>query len=201
MAGPKSDLYASALKTGRADKRTYEEPMKITRRFGVWTALVLGALLGLIACTYDAALRHLSPAEQAEFVLYHHRMTGGQQHTYLGKTSAAERTAYLHELGLVQRFQALDPGDRTAVQQGWPQVGMSAEALLFVWGEPYSTAGDARRSAHWHYLGSSFGRSAYNNPRLDFGNRVDVSLVDGKVVGWVDAPLSTQDASEGCPGC
>jgi hypothetical protein len=25
--------------------------------------------------------------------------------------------------------------------------------------------------------------------------------VDGKVVGWVDAPLTTQDASEGCPGC
>jgi hypothetical protein len=37
----------------------------------VWTVLVLGALLGLTACTYEAALRHLSPAEQAEFVLYH----------------------------------------------------------------------------------------------------------------------------------
>jgi hypothetical protein len=75
--------------------------MKLDRRFAVWTALVLGALLGLPACSYDAALRHLSPAEQAEFALYHHRMTGVQQHTYLGKASAAARTAYLHELGLV----------------------------------------------------------------------------------------------------
>jgi hypothetical protein len=128
-------------------------------------------------------------------------MTGVQQHTYLGKASAAERTAYLRALGLVQRFEALDPRDREAVQQGLPRVGMSAEALLFVWGEPYATEGDAHRSAHWHYLGSSLGRSASNNPRLGFGNRVDVYLVDGKVVGWVDAPLSTQDASEGCPGC
>ena len=175
--------------------------MKSDRRFGGWSALVLSMLLGLTACTYEAALQHLSPAEQAEFALYHHRMTGIQQHTYLGKASAAERTAYLREMGLVQRFQALAPRDREAVQQGWPQVGMSAEALLFVWGAPYATEGDARRSAHWHYLGSSLGRSASNNPRLGFGNRVDVSLVNGKVVGWVDAPLSTQDASEGCPGC
>jgi hypothetical protein len=78
---------------------------------------------------------------------------------------------------------------------------MSVEALLFVWGEPYATEGDARHSAHWHYLGSSLGHSASNNPRLGFGNRVDVYLADGKVVGWVDTPLSTQDASEGCPGC
>jgi hypothetical protein len=101
VARPKSDLEASPLKTGRAEKRTSEEPMKLDRRFAVWTALVLGALLGLPACSYDAALRHLSPAEQAEFALYHHRMTGVQQHTYLGKASAAARTAYLHELGLV----------------------------------------------------------------------------------------------------
>jgi hypothetical protein len=75
--------------------------MKIDRLCGAWTALVLGALLGLTACSYEATLRHLSPAEQAEFALYHHRMTGVQQHTYLGKASAAARTAYLHELGLV----------------------------------------------------------------------------------------------------
>jgi len=114
-----------------------------------------------------------------------------QEHTYLGKATAAERTAYLRELGLLQHFQALDPLDQDAVRSGWPRVGMSAEALLFVWGEPYSREGAARRSAHWHYLGSSFGRSPYGNPRWGFGNRVDVYLVAGKVVGWVDAAPST----------
>jgi hypothetical protein len=118
-------------------------------------------------------------------------MTGAQAHTYLAQASAAARTAYLRELGLVQRFQALDPVDQEAVRSGWPRVGMSAEALLFVWGEPYDTAGDARQSAHWHYLGSSFGRRPSGNPRWGFGNRVDVYVVAGKVVGWVDAAPST----------
>ena len=134
------------------------------RPLGPWAAVLLGALVGLTACTYDAAVRQLSPAEQAEFYLYHHRMPGSQAHAYLAKASTAERTAYLRELGVVQRFQALDPLDQEAVQHGWPRVGMSAEALLFVWGEPYATNGDARRYAHWHYLGSSFGRGPSHYP-------------------------------------
>ena len=52
----------------------------------------------------------------------------------------------------------LDPLDREAVKSGWPRVGMSADALRFVWGDPAYTQGDARRSAHWHYVGSSFAR-------------------------------------------
>ena len=158
--------------------------MHTHRTLGPWAAVLLVALLGLTACTYDAALRQLSPSEQAEFALW-------QEHTYLAKASAAARTAYLRELGLVQRFQALAPVDQEAVRSGWPRVGMSAEALRFVWGEPYDTAGDARRSAHWHYLGSSLGRHPAGNPRWGFGNRVDVYLEAGKVVGWVDAVLST----------
>jgi hypothetical protein len=63
---------------------------------------------------------------------------------------------------------------------------MSAEALLFLWGEPYYTAGDARRYAHWYYLGSSFDLAAYGNQYTGSGTRVDVYLVAGKVVGWVD---------------
>ena len=47
-------------------------------------------------------------------------MTGVQTHTYLAKTSAAERTAYLQKIGLVQRFQRLDPIDRETVQNGFP---------------------------------------------------------------------------------
>jgi hypothetical protein len=168
-----------------------EDRMHIHRTWGPWAAVLLVALLGLTACTYDAALRQLSPPEQAEFALYHYRMTGWQEHSYLAKASAAEQTAYLRELGLVQRFQALAPADQEAVRSGWPRVGMSAEALLFVWGEPYDTAGDARRSAHWYYLGWSLGRHPSGNPRWGFGNRVDVYLEAGKVVGWVDTVLST----------
>ena len=162
--------------------------MRYDRRLLRWTGVLLGALVVLTGCTSDAALRRLSLAEQAEFHTYRKAMTGGQAHTYLAKASAAERTAYLRQIGLAQRFEALEPQDREAALRGIPSVGMSAEALLFVWGRPYYTAGDARHYAHWHYLGSSFALATAGNQYHDTNNRVDVYLVDGHVVGWVDYP-------------
>jgi hypothetical protein len=55
---------------------------------------------------------------------------------------------------------------------------MSADALLFVWGEPYATAGDANLSAPWYYLGSSLALAEQGNQYRNFGNRVDAYLVD-----------------------
>jgi hypothetical protein len=113
-------------------------------------------------------------------------MTPAQVRTSLAQGIAAERTAYLQTSDLGQRFEALDPLDRDAVCHGFPRVGMSAEALRFVWGDPYDTAGDATRYAHWRYLGSSLDLTAYGNQYRKSGNRVDVSLVDGHIVGWVE---------------
>src|SRR2546422_5388445 len=157
-----------------------------------WVVVLMGSVMTLSGCTY-AAMHKLSLDEQAEFHVYQKVMAPSQERAYLAKATAAERTAYLSEIGLAQRFQALDPSDREAVQGGWPRVGMSAEALRFVWGDPYYTDGDARRSAHWHYLGSSFGRGHSSYPSGGFGNRVDVYLVAGKVVGWVDVAPSTEE--------
>jgi len=170
--------------------------MKYGRQLLHWTGILLGSIVVLTGCTYDAALRRLSLAEQAEFHTYSRAMTGVQAYTYLAKASAAERTAYLRQIGLAQRFEALDPQDREAVLSGIPRVGMSAEALLFVWGSPYYTAGDARHYAHWHYLGSSFALATYGNQYRNSSNRVDVYLVDGHVVGWVDYPaINDNDGS------
>jgi hypothetical protein len=150
-------------------------------------------LVVLAGCISDAAIQRLSLAEQSEFYVYRHMMTGNQERVYLAQANAAERTAYLRSLGLIQRFQALDPEDREAVLSGWPRQGMSAEALHFVWGMPHHTDGDARLSAHWHYLGSSFARGHASSTSTSSGNQVDVYLVAGKVVGWVDVAPSSQD--------
>ena len=150
-----------------------------------WAVVLMGSVLTLSGCTY-AAMHKLSLDEQAEFHVYQKVMTPSQERAYLAKATAAERTAYLSEIGLAQRFQALDPSDREAVMGGIPRVGMSAEALLFLWGSPYYTAGDARRYAHWYYLGSSLGLANYGNQYYYSGNRVDVYLVAGQVTGWVD---------------
>ena len=150
-----------------------------------WVVVLMGSVMTLSGCTY-AAMHKLSLDEQAEFHVYQKVMTPSQERAYLAKATAAERTAYLSKIGLAQRFQALDPSDREAVMGGIPRVGMSAEALLFLWGSPYSTAGDARRYAHWYYLGSSLGLADYSNQYYNSGNRVDVYLVAGHVEGWVD---------------
>jgi len=156
----------------------------------------MGVLAG---CTSDAALQRLSPAEQAEVALYRQVMTPGQVRTYVAQPPAA-RTAYLQELGLVQRFQALSPLDQEAIWSGAPSVGMSADALRFLWGEPYYTAGDARRYAHWYYLGSSLTRSPSGYHPWEVGQRVDVYLVAGQVVGWVDVTLGNLGTSGGASG-
>jgi len=173
--------------------------MRYNRQVLYWGSMVLATLVVLTGCAYDAAVRRLSPAEQEEFRIYNKVMTGAQVRTYLSRPSAAERTAYLRQLGLVQRFEALDPLDREAIRGGFPRVGMSAEALRFLWGEPYYTEGDARRSAHWHYLGTSLTLGQYGNRYGHLSNRVDVYLVDGKVVGWIDGPMPSDEAggSEG----
>jgi hypothetical protein len=178
-----------------------EGNMRQSQQVCHWMSLLLGATLVLTSCTYEAAVRRLSSTEQAEFYLYRHVMTSLQERTYLAQATATERTAYLTKIGLIQRFQALDPRDQEVVRSGLPRQGMSAEALQFVWGEPYDTAGSARHYAHWFYLGSSFMLAASGNQYARSGTLVDVYLVDDHVVGWVDFTPASEGNSGGCPGC
>jgi hypothetical protein len=173
-----------------------ENAMRYDRQRWCWAGVFLGTLVLLTGCAYDATVRQLSLAEQAEWHLYKKVMTPTQARAYVAKASAAERTAYLREVGLAQRFEALDPLDRAAVQSGFPRVGMSAEALRFVWGEPDYTEGDARRSAHWHYRGSSLALGASGNQPSTVGSRVDVYLVAGQIMGWVDYAPSTDEQDD-----
>jgi hypothetical protein len=174
--------------------------MRSCRRYLLWIKVLMGTTLLLTGCAYnyDAVVQRLSPAEQAEFAIYRNVMTGTQKRTYLAKTTAAERTAYLNEISLAQRFQQLDPVDREIVRSGAPRVGMSAEALLFIWGDPADTAGDARHYSRWHYMGSSLGRSASYHP-WENSNRVEVYLANNKVLGWVDT-LPIGDHGGECHG-
>ena len=149
-------------------------------------AALLATLLAMAGCSYRTAVQRLSPSEQTEFHLYSKAMTFAQAHTYLGKGTPAERTAYLHALGLVQRFQALDPQDREAILGGYPRLGMSAAALRFVWGEPYYTEGRANYYEHWYYLGASLALAVAGNDYRTFGNRVVVHLDNGRVTSWLD---------------
>ena len=160
-------------------------------------ASVAGALVILAGCAYQAALRQLPPEEQVTFRMYSKVMTSGQARTYLRKATAAERAAYLTEIGLSQRFQALEPLDRETVRSGFPRQGMSAEALRFLWGEPSYTDGSAGRYARWYYLGSAFTLVEYGSASSQAGTILVVSLVNGRVDGWVDTVPTPPE----CPMC
>jgi hypothetical protein len=181
--------------------------------------MVLGGMLLLVmaGCTYEAAVRSLPVAERSEFRAYRKMMTPSQVQTYLAKTTPAERQAYLRDIGLAQRFEALDEHDRSAVLAGQIRLDVSAEALCFIWGEPsywegfrsssaatplacprtppgpYS--GEERRNsyARWFYRGSSFSLASTGNQSRELGSQVVVELVDGRVTGWNDFIPSTND--------
>jgi hypothetical protein len=162
---------------------------------------LLGAIMALASCTYEAQVRRLAPAEQAEFHAYRKIMTASQARTYLAKATAAERTAYVHALGLAQRFQALTAQEREAVLAGYPRKGMSTEALRFLWGEPYAQRGWTNHYEHWYYLGSSVALATTGNQHYNFGNRVEAYFEDGRLAWWLDFIPSTNDDASDCAGC
>jgi hypothetical protein len=160
-------------------------------------------LVVLTSCTYEAAIRQLPPPERDMFRIYSKAMTGAQIRTYLGKGTAAERAAYLDQIGIVQRFQALDPQDREVVLTGYaPRKGMSAEALRFLWGAPVYTKGQKGRYEYWYYLGPLMDLAARGNVYSRAGVQVEVYVVDGRVDSWIEfAPDTDTDDSGGCSGC
>jgi hypothetical protein len=161
--------------------------------------MLFGLLVIATSCSYDAAMQRLPPPEQAEFRAYRNVMSASQAWTYLGKASPAERQAYAREIGVAQRLQALDPQDREAVLLGYPRQGMSAEALMFLWGDPAYKRGDARHYAQWHYSGSPMSLTVRGSDPYVRGNRVMVELVDGHVTSWVDY-VPTDDEKGGNDG-
>lgn len=179
--------------------------MKDLRRL-LQCASMVSVIVIIAGCTYQAAIRNLSPTEQQEFRAYSKVMTARQMRTYLARETAAARAAYLDEIGTTQRFHALAAQDRESVLAGYIRKGMSAEALHFLWGEPYYTAGLPGQYEHWFYLGSSMALAETGNQYNNLGSQVQVLLVDGQVDDWMDFVPSTQDdagdtGDKSCDGC
>jgi hypothetical protein len=148
---------------------------------------IVGAIMIITGCAYEAAVQQLPPEERTALHAYSKVMTSGQVRTYLAKGTAAERADYLNTIGVAQRFQALDPQDREAVLAGYIREGLSADALRFLWGEPYYTRGYPGHYEYWFYQGSSMELADYgSSASISGGTKVQVSLVDGRVEWWLD---------------
>ncbi len=87
------------------------------RIFGVIIALTL-----ISGCAYQQAVNNLEPNEQNAFRAYRKVIKGSQARTYLSKPTVAERSAYLREIGIQQRFEALDPQDQESLRKDRPEI-------------------------------------------------------------------------------
>jgi hypothetical protein len=172
--------------------------MKRLHRFLSLSGLV-GVLLVSTGCVPNAAIQHLTPAERTSFDAYSNVMTPKQVNTYLAKATPAERNAYLNEIGLTQRFQALDPQDRESVLIGSIRIGMRADALYFLWGKPYLREGPPGKYERWYYLGSSVNLHQYGNDYSDAGTLTLVQLVDDRVEWWLETVPTDIDAGDNEP--
>jgi hypothetical protein len=178
------------------------------RQYFSWFAGIVSVLMVLVGCAQQAAIRRLPPTEQQEFRAYRKVMTAKQVRTYLARETTTARAAYLDEIGVTDRFQALTEQDRESVLAGYIRKGMSAEALHFLWGDPYYTKGRPGHYEHWFYLGSSLALAETGNQRYNFGSQVRVTMVNGQVDDWLDfIPSHDDDDSDskgdsgGCEGC
>lgn len=171
----------------------YLQPL---RQFLYFLGLV-GLLLASAGCSYQAALERLSPEERSEFWAYHQLMTAPQTRTYLAQETPAARAAYLQHIGLAQRFQSLEPQDRASILSGYIRKGMSAEALRFLWGEPYYTRGRTGYYEYWQYFGPISELAQRGNSYTQKGALVIVYLVDDKVDWWMERiPTDDSDADD-----
>ncbi len=152
----------------------------------------------LTGCAYHKAVKNLSPEEQNTFRAYRKVINGSQARTYLAKSSAVERQAYLREIGATKRFEALNPQDQEAVLNGYIRKGMSAEGLHFLWGYPRYTTGHTGTWERWVYNGQIDDLLASGNRISDAGTSVEVLLVDGQVEWWLEGvPESNDDPGDG----
>ena len=145
---------------------------------------MIGAAVLISSCVNPAYEQRLEASEKSMYPIHRQAMTWGQIRTYLAKATADERAAYLDQIGITQRFQALSPEDRQAVLARHPREGMSADAMRFLWGEPNDTRGSQKHYAYWYYWGSTLSLTERGNDSSYQGTLVEVYLVDNRVVWW-----------------
>jgi hypothetical protein len=150
-------------------------------RLPIW--LLSLTLVVITACVSPYAGVHLLDAERGQYRAYTHLMTNRQLRTYLKLPTASERSAYARQVGAAQKLDALPTAERTAVLNGQPFKGMSAEALRMLWGDPGWEKGP-KQDEHWFYYGDYFSLAepgSYFSPKNTI---MEVALMDGKVTWW-----------------
>lgn len=98
-----------------------------------WMILVLA----LSGCSWKNRVKYLSDTEFDHYYALRTYMSDDQKKTYLKKETEEERNAYLHELGLWDRFYQYEPHIRELIVAGDVQTGWTKDMLYMSWGAPF----------------------------------------------------------------
>lgn len=111
--------------------------------------------LSLTACSYETRVKKLSDEEFKAYYALKPFMDEDQRKTYLKMKLETDRTAYLKEQGLWDRFYKYDDATRALIIAGKVELAWTKDMLEMAWGVPFDKrklAGrDAQRSELWVY--------------------------------------------------
>lgn len=94
-------------------------------------------LLVLSACSVERRVKKLSEAEYAHYVALRTFMAEDDRVDWLRLKTEEERTAWLKEQGLWDRFYKYEDHIRQAILAGAVQTGWTKDMVLMAWGAPY----------------------------------------------------------------
>jgi hypothetical protein len=109
----------------------------------------------LSACGWKHRVKDMSNEEYGRYTSLKVYMTEEQEKACLKKKTEEERSAYLKELGLWDRFYKYDEAQRKQIVDGKVEVGWTSDMVLMSWGLPYDKrmlpGRKAERSWMWVY--------------------------------------------------
>lgn len=99
----------------------------------------LPLLLLLGACSIDSRVKKLSDEEFKAYYALKPFMDEDTRKGYLKLKTSDERTAYLKEKGLWDKFYQYDEKTRQAIVDGAVTLGWEKDQVLMAWGPPYDS--------------------------------------------------------------
>jgi hypothetical protein len=94
-------------------------------------------MLAILTGCWEKKVKNLSDVEFDHYYALRVYMSDDQRKTYLKKKTEEERNAYLHELGLWDRFYGYEDHIRALIVAGEVQPGWTKDMLYMAWGNPY----------------------------------------------------------------
>jgi hypothetical protein len=119
------------------------------------SSIAVALLLGLVLSAACNPIKRLSDAEWDHYRALRVYMTAAEKKAFLKEKEEENRSAYLQELGLWDRFYNYPLDVREMILEGEVALGWTKDKMLMAWGAPHDmqklSGREARRSERFIY--------------------------------------------------